>query len=31
VVAEGRKIDQVNEAIDEVLAGRASARLVFEF
>jgi alcohol dehydrogenase, propanol-preferring len=31
VVAEGRKLDDVNEAIDEVLAGRVTARLVFEF
>jgi propanol-preferring alcohol dehydrogenase len=31
VVAEGRKLDQVNEAIDEVLGGRTPARLVFEF
>ncbi len=31
VVAETRKLDQVNEAIDEVLSGRTPARLVFEF
>lgn len=31
VVAESRKLDEVNEAIDEVLAGRTGARLVFEF
>jgi alcohol dehydrogenase, propanol-preferring len=31
VVAESRKLDEVNEAIDEVLTGRATARLVFEF
>ena len=31
VVAEGRKLDQVNESIDEVLSGRTPARLVFEF
>jgi propanol-preferring alcohol dehydrogenase len=31
VIAEGRKLDEVNEAIDEVLTGRATARLVFEF
>ncbi|HET7433012.1 MAG TPA: alcohol dehydrogenase AdhP [Nocardioides sp.] len=31
VVAETRKLDEVNEAIDEVLTGRATARLVFEF
>ena len=31
VIAETRKLDQVNEAIDEVLAGRTPARLVFEF
>jgi propanol-preferring alcohol dehydrogenase len=31
VVAEGRKLDEVNEAIDDVLHGRATARLVFEF
>jgi len=31
VVAETRKIDQVNESIEDVLSGRAAARLVFEF
>ena len=31
VIAESRKLDEVNEAIDEVLHGRTSARLVFEF
>jgi alcohol dehydrogenase, propanol-preferring len=31
VVAEPRKLDEVNEAIDEVLSGRTNARLVFEF
>jgi propanol-preferring alcohol dehydrogenase len=31
VVSETRKIDQVNEAIEDVLHGRAPARLVFEF
>ncbi|MBO0845728.1 MAG: alcohol dehydrogenase AdhP [Nocardioides sp.] len=31
VVAERRKIDEVNAAIDDVLAGRTSARLVFEY
>ena len=31
VIAETRKLDEVNESIDEVLAGRATARLVFEF
>ncbi|MGY2703118.1 alcohol dehydrogenase AdhP [Nocardioides sp. HB32] len=31
VIAESRKLDDVNAAIDEVLAGRAPARLVFEF
>jgi alcohol dehydrogenase, propanol-preferring len=31
VVAEGRKLEQVNQAIDEVLHGRTPARLVFEF
>ena len=30
VIAEGRKLDEVNDAIDEVLTGRAPARLVFE-
>ena len=31
VAAETRKLDEVNEAIDEVLTGRATARLVFDF
>jgi propanol-preferring alcohol dehydrogenase len=31
VVAETRKLDEVNVAIDEVLHGQATARLVFEF
>ena len=31
VVAEGRKLEDVNDAITEVLEGRTSARLVFEF
>jgi alcohol dehydrogenase, propanol-preferring len=31
VVAESRKLDEVNESIDDVLAGRATGRLVFEF
>jgi alcohol dehydrogenase, propanol-preferring len=31
VVAETRKLDQVNESIDDVLAGRATARIVFDF
>ncbi|MDX6276052.1 MAG: alcohol dehydrogenase, propanol-preferring [Nocardioidaceae bacterium] len=31
VVAEGRKLDEVNEAMAEVLSGAALARLVFEF
>ena len=31
VVAEPRRLEEVNEAIDEVLTGRAAARLVFEF
>lgn len=30
VVAESRKLDEVNAAIDDVLTGRATARLVFE-
>ena len=30
-IAETRKLDEVNEAIDDVLHGRAPARLVFEF
>lgn len=31
VIAEARKIDDVNEAMAEVLAGKIPARLVFEF
>jgi propanol-preferring alcohol dehydrogenase len=31
VIAETRKLDDVNVCIDDVLAGRAPARLVFEF
>ncbi|MBA2953709.1 alcohol dehydrogenase AdhP [Nocardioides sp. MAH-18] len=31
VVAETRKLDEVNGAIDDVLGGRAPARIVFEF
>jgi alcohol dehydrogenase, propanol-preferring len=31
VIAEGRKLDDVNTSFDEVLAGRVPARLVFEF
>lgn len=31
VVAESRQLDQVNESFEEVLGGRAEARLVFEF
>jgi len=31
VVAEMRKLDDVNDSVAEVLAGRAPARLVFEF
>jgi propanol-preferring alcohol dehydrogenase len=31
VIAEGRKLDEVNEAIGQVLTGRTSARIVFEF
>jgi len=31
VVAEPRKLDDVNSAIDDVLQGRTGARLVFEF
>jgi len=31
VIAETRKLDDVNEAIDDVLAGRTNARIVFEF
>jgi alcohol dehydrogenase, propanol-preferring len=31
VVAEPRKLDEVNDAIEDVMTGRATARLVFEF
>jgi alcohol dehydrogenase, propanol-preferring len=31
IIAESRRIEQVNEAIDEVLSGRVLARLVFEY
>lgn len=31
VAAESRKLEEVNEAIDEVLSGQVAARLVFEF
>jgi len=31
VVAQTRKLDDVNHCVDDVLAGRAPARLVFEF
>jgi len=31
VIAETRKLDDVNEAIDDVLAGRTNARIVFGF
>lgn len=31
VIAEGRKLEDVNAAVEEVLSGRVSARLVFEF
>lgn len=31
VVAETRKLDEVNAAIDDVLGGRTTARIVFEF
>jgi alcohol dehydrogenase, propanol-preferring len=31
VVAQGRKLEEVNACIEEVLAGRVPARLVFEF
>jgi len=30
VIAETRKLDEVNAAVDDVLAGRAQARIVFE-
>ena len=31
IIAESRRLDQVNEAIDEVLSGQVLARLVFEY
>ncbi|HTJ71115.1 MAG TPA: zinc-dependent alcohol dehydrogenase [Actinospica sp.] len=31
VIAEARRLDQVNECFEEVLAGKVPARLVFEF
>jgi propanol-preferring alcohol dehydrogenase len=31
VIAETRRLDDVNECVDDVLSGRAEARLVFEF
>jgi propanol-preferring alcohol dehydrogenase len=31
IIAEGRRLDQVNESIDEVLSGKVLARLVFEY
>lgn len=31
VIAEGRKLDDVNACMDEVLAGKVSGRLVFEY
>ncbi|GAA3525870.1 zinc-binding dehydrogenase [Nocardioides daeguensis] len=31
VIAESRRLDQVNEAIDDVLNARTAARLVFDF
>ncbi len=31
VIAESRKLEDVNQAIDDVLAGRTTARIVFEF
>lgn len=31
VVAETRKLDDVNQSIDDVLAGRTNARIVFDF
>lgn len=31
IIAEGRRLDQVNEAVAEVLSGNALARLVFEY
>ena len=31
VIAESRRLDQVNEAMAEVLSSKVPARLVFEF
>ncbi|WP_367882207.1 zinc-binding dehydrogenase [Rathayibacter oskolensis] len=31
IIAEKRSLEQVNDAIDEVLSGRVLARLVFEY
>jgi len=31
VIAVDRKIDEVNQSIDDVLAGRIPARVVFQF
>lgn len=31
IIAEGRRLEQVNESIDEVLSGKVLARLVFEY
>ncbi len=31
IIAEGRRLDQVNEAVAEVLSGKVLARLVFEY
>lgn len=31
IIAEGRRLDQVNDAMTEVLSGKVLARLVFEF
>lgn len=31
IIAEGRTLDQVNEAMDDVLSGKVLARLVFEY
>jgi hypothetical protein len=30
VIAEARKLDDVNQAIDDVLSGHTTARIVFE-
>ena len=30
MISETRKLDDVNEAIDDVLTGRTNARIVFE-